>query len=165
MVWPGTAEELCQLYTGVVDSPHGLQRAAVSAPGGVSHVCHGADYRVYDLRRFMEAERGVELSFVPADAQGRVDYEDFERLMCPNGWGTPPAAVCHRSGCRNRLPSMGQSPPPDLNIRDYDSAAISDELSETYGIATRPGAHCATFQTSEKHIVSSITAIRQNFKW
>ena len=32
----------------------------------------------------MEAERGVELSFVPADAQGRVDYEDFERLMCPN---------------------------------------------------------------------------------
>ena len=28
----------------------------------------------------MEAERGVELSFVPADAQGRVDYEDFERL-------------------------------------------------------------------------------------
>ena len=30
-----------------------------------------------------------------------------------------------------------------LNIRDYDSAAVSDELSETYGIATRPGAHCA----------------------
>ena len=30
-----------------------------------------------------------------------------------------------------------------LNIRDYDSAAVSDELSEVYGIATRPGAHCA----------------------
>ncbi len=30
-----------------------------------------------------------------------------------------------------------------LNIRDYDSGAVADELSETYGIATRPGAHCA----------------------
>jgi cysteine desulfurase family protein len=30
-----------------------------------------------------------------------------------------------------------------LNIRDNDSAIISDELFETYGIATRPGAHCA----------------------
>ena len=31
-----------------------------------------------------------------------------------------------------------------LNIRDYDSSAVSDELTVTYGIATRPGAHCAT---------------------
>ena len=30
-----------------------------------------------------------------------------------------------------------------LNIRDYDSSEVSDELSCTYGIATRPGAHCA----------------------
>lgn len=30
-----------------------------------------------------------------------------------------------------------------LNIRDYDSSAVSDELTVTYGIATRPGAHCA----------------------
>lgn len=30
-----------------------------------------------------------------------------------------------------------------LNIRDYDSGAVADELSEAYGIATRPGAHCA----------------------
>ena len=30
-----------------------------------------------------------------------------------------------------------------LNIRDYDSSAVSDALSENYGIATRPGAHCA----------------------
>ena len=29
-----------------------------------------------------------------------------------------------------------------LNIRDYDSSAVSDELAVTYGIATRPGAHC-----------------------
>ena len=30
-----------------------------------------------------------------------------------------------------------------LNIRDYDSGVVSDALSEEYGIATRPGAHCA----------------------
>ena len=30
-----------------------------------------------------------------------------------------------------------------LNIRDYDSGEVSDALSAEYGIATRPGAHCA----------------------
>lgn len=30
-----------------------------------------------------------------------------------------------------------------LNIADYDSGAVSDALWEDYGIATRPGAHCA----------------------
>lgn len=30
-----------------------------------------------------------------------------------------------------------------LNIRDYDSSEVSDELTLTYGISTRPGAHCA----------------------
>lgn len=30
-----------------------------------------------------------------------------------------------------------------LNIRDYDSAEVSDALFQQYGIATRPGAHCA----------------------
>lgn len=32
----------------------------------------------------LEAEHGAELSFVPADKLGNVDYEDFERLMRPN---------------------------------------------------------------------------------
>lgn len=32
----------------------------------------------------LEAERGAELSFVPADKLGNVDYADFERLMKPN---------------------------------------------------------------------------------
>jgi len=30
-----------------------------------------------------------------------------------------------------------------LNVRDYDSGEVSDALSSEYGIATRPGAHCA----------------------
>ena len=39
--------------------------------------------------------------------------------------------------------SRMKSPVVALNIRDYDSSAVSDELSEGCGIATRPGAHCA----------------------
>ena len=38
---------------------------------------------------------------------------------------------------RNRCPIVS------LNVRDYDSGEVSDALSEHYGIATRPGAHCA----------------------
>lgn len=30
-----------------------------------------------------------------------------------------------------------------LNIRDYDSSEVADELGQEYGIATRAGAHCA----------------------
>ena len=30
-----------------------------------------------------------------------------------------------------------------LNVHDYDSSAVADELSECYDIATRAGAHCA----------------------
>ena len=30
-----------------------------------------------------------------------------------------------------------------LNLGDYDSSQVSDELCVTYGICTRPGAHCA----------------------
>ena len=36
-----------------------------------------------------------------------------------------------------------RAPIVSLNIRDWDSAAVSDELAERFGIATRPGAHCA----------------------
>lgn len=32
----------------------------------------------------LEAERGVELSFVRADTRGCIDYDDFERLLRPN---------------------------------------------------------------------------------
>lgn len=36
-----------------------------------------------------------------------------------------------------------RAPVVALNIRDYDSSEVSDELSTVYGIITRPGAHCA----------------------
>ncbi len=39
--------------------------------------------------------------------------------------------------------SIKRCPIVALNIRDYDSAKVSDILDMEYGIATRPGAHCA----------------------
>jgi cysteine desulfurase family protein len=51
-----------------------------------------------------------------------------------------------------------------LNIRDFDSSAVSDELSEVYGIATRPGAHCAP----RMHQALGTTdqgAVRFSFSW
>lgn len=36
-----------------------------------------------------------------------------------------------------------RAPIVSLNIRDYPSSAVSDELMQSYGIATRSGAHCA----------------------
>ena len=39
--------------------------------------------------------------------------------------------------------SRERCPIVSLNIRDYDSGEVSNALSAQYGIATRPGAHCA----------------------
>ena len=36
-----------------------------------------------------------------------------------------------------------RAPIVSLNIRDYDSGEVADELAERFEIATRPGAHCA----------------------
>ena len=66
-----------------------------------------------------------------------------------------------------------------LHIRDYDSSAVSDELTVTYGIATRPGAHCAprmhkalgtteqgavrfsfSFYNTEQEVDAAIAAVR-----
>lgn len=51
-----------------------------------------------------------------------------------------------------------------LNIRDYDSGAVSDALYEEYGIATRAGAHCAP----RMHMALGTTdrgAVRFSFSW
>ena len=51
-----------------------------------------------------------------------------------------------------------------LNIRDYESGAVSDALWQDYEIATRPGAHCAprihkALGTEEQG------AVRFSFSW
>lgn len=51
-----------------------------------------------------------------------------------------------------------------LNIRDYDSGAVADALSETYGIATRAGAHCAP-RTHRALGTEDQGAVRFSFSW
>ena len=41
------------------------------------------------------------------------------------------------------LRTKNRCPIVSLNVRSYDSGQVSDALSTAYGIATRPGAHCA----------------------
>ena len=51
-----------------------------------------------------------------------------------------------------------------MNLRDYDSSEVSDELSEVYDIATRPGAHCAP----RMHMALGTEdrgAVRFSFSW
>lgn len=51
-----------------------------------------------------------------------------------------------------------------LNIGTYDSALVSDELSAEYGIATRPGAHCAP-RMHEALGTTEQGAVRFSFSW
>lgn len=51
-----------------------------------------------------------------------------------------------------------------LNIGDYDSGVVSDELSEVYDIATRAGAHCAPRMHEALGTVEQ-GAVRFSFSW
>lgn len=51
-----------------------------------------------------------------------------------------------------------------LNVGDYDSSAVSDVLSEDYGIATRPGAHCAP-RLHQALGTTDQGAVRFSFSW
>ena len=51
-----------------------------------------------------------------------------------------------------------------LNVRDIDSGAVSDALFEDYGIATRPGAHCAP-RLHEALGTKEQGAVRFSFSW
>src|SRR6056297_123438 len=51
-----------------------------------------------------------------------------------------------------------------LNIHDYDSAVVSDTLSEKYKIATRPGAHCAP-RMHKALGTENRGAVRFSFSW
>ena len=57
-----------------------------------------------------------------------------------------------------------RSPIVSLNIGDIDSAAVSDELAMTYGIATRAGAHCAPLMHKALGTEKQ-GAVRFSFNW
>ena len=57
-----------------------------------------------------------------------------------------------------------RAPVVSLNILDYDSSEVSDELSTVYGIVTRPGAHCAPLMHSALGTVEQ-GAVRFSFSF
>ena len=75
------------------------------------------------------AETGIEHIHAHEDALVRRFYEAVRDLPGVTVYGDFSAPV--------------RAPVVTLNIGDFDSAEISDELAERFDIATRPGAHCA----------------------
>ena len=51
-----------------------------------------------------------------------------------------------------------------INIGEYDSSRVSDELETVYGIATRPGAHCAPLMHQSLGTVEQ-GIVRFSFSW
>ena len=74
-------------------------------------------------------ETGVEAVHAREDALARRFYEAIRDLPGVTVYGDFDAPV--------------RAPIVTLNIGTLDSAQVSDELAERFGIATRPGAHCA----------------------
>lgn len=61
-------------------------------------------------------------------------------------------------------PMPGRAAVVALNIRDYDSSAVSDDLADRFGIATRPGAHCAPLMHKALGTVGQ-GIVRFSFGW
>lgn len=75
------------------------------------------------------AETGPEAVHAHEDALARRFYEAVRDLPGVRIYGDFAAPV--------------RAPIVTLNIGNLDSAQVSDELAERFGVATRPGAHCA----------------------
>lgn len=90
----------------------------------------------------LDAVRQIELERM------RQFYEGVSRI--------PGVTVYGDFAARRRCPVVS------LNIGDYDSSEVSDELSVTYGIVTRPGAHCAPLMHQALGTVSQ-GAVRFSF--
>jgi selenocysteine lyase/cysteine desulfurase len=74
-------------------------------------------------------ETGMDTIRTHETALARRFYEAVRELPCVRVYGD--------------FTKKDRAPIVTLNIGDYDSAEVSDELAERFGIATRPGAHCA----------------------
>ena len=74
-------------------------------------------------------EKGTDVIWRQADAYARAFYEGVKHL--PGVWlyGDFDADV--------------RTPVVTLNLKDYDSAAVADELMQRFDIAVRSGGHCA----------------------
>ena len=74
-------------------------------------------------------EKGTDAIFRQADAYARAFYEGVRNLPGIQVYGDFEAAL--------------RTPVVTLNLKDYDSAAVADELMQRFDIAVRSGGHCA----------------------
>ncbi len=74
-------------------------------------------------------ETGLDAIREKEDRLARRFYEGVKDL---------PGVVCYGD-----FSAAQRAPIVALNLGDWDSAAVSDELAQRFGILTRPGAHCA----------------------
>lgn len=73
-------------------------------------------------------EVGQDILFQKEQALADYFYQEVKKI---------PNVKLYGDFCGIRAPIVA------LNIGTYDSSSVSDELMERFGIATRPGAHCA----------------------
>ncbi|MBQ3108981.1 MAG: aminotransferase class V-fold PLP-dependent enzyme, partial [Clostridia bacterium] len=108
---------------------------------GIAGLCAAAEYL---------EEVGIDAIHEKETALMRRLYEGIKDIECVTVYGDMDAEF------RTAIVTM--------NLRDYDSSEVSDELSEVYGIATRPGAHCAP----RMHMALGTEdrgAVRFSFSW
>ena len=74
-------------------------------------------------------EKGTDVIWRQADAYARAFYEGVKHLPGVRLYGDFDADV--------------RTPVVTLNLKDYDSAAVADELMQRFDIAVRSGGHCA----------------------
>ena len=74
-------------------------------------------------------EKGSDVIWRQADAYARAFYEGVKHLPGVRLYGDFDADV--------------RTPVVTLNLKDYDSAAVADELMQRFDIAVRSGGHCA----------------------
>lgn len=98
---------------------------------------------------YMEEQKANSL-FEKEDSMARLFYEKVSRLDGVQIYGSFEEDV--------RCPIVA------LNIKDYDSAKVSDELANTYEIAVRGGAHCAPLMHRALH-TGSQGAVRFSFSF
>ena len=97
------------------EMPTLLEAGTLNMPG-IAGLLAGVEYVL---------EKGTDAIFRQADAYARAFYEGVRNQV----YGDFEAAL--------------RTPVVTLNLKDYDSAAVADELMQRFDIAVRSGGHCA----------------------
>ena len=101
------------------EMPTLLEAGTLNMPG-IAGLLAGVEYVL---------EKGTDAIFRQADAYARAFYEGVRNLPGIQVYGDFEAVL--------------RTPVVTLNLKDYDSAAVADELMQRFDIAVRSGGHCA----------------------